>query len=548
MEQWTLFESDDGEGTYIAETPAQTDPQVERTKAALTDPADGASSTGASRYPADEGQLEILHRLLVTSEDLFAPTDLGDAVRCANFAQEDIYMTVDPEGQPRLLLYNAATGMLRMEGNRDFLPLYDVKLSEANEQAIEVAEEDPTVSNQVRGRLRRHVAALGAGSVAKALRRSARLVDDPCVPINRVAASSLNRVDRHPVLLCEHEPVRLSDGTVADPADLKGHFLLDMTPAPTAFVPDAAHSEAPGAAMMLRFLRYLGNGDEMMLCRRLGWQLCGHHTTIDVIAGDHHALSLLARALQDVLGPSGARVLSAGRDLVRARHIASAMEQARLCLWTGADTTKTIPVRELEALVSYVDPRRQGNLILLVADWPDDWETLDHRIASKCGWAWLVQGSLLDEGIDPEVMLDRDGRELLLAMLVEGAVGGFHQFQATKEENGIGDPGQVAATEYSLACAEEMRVAGAKAEHRILYRALQFTDDAQDVMTLAEIDDAITSADEEPIPHNVVGKTIRQMWQRVEGGRPRIDRKQDRVIRRIAPRSHDAYEQPDPLN
>ena len=505
---------------------------------ALTDPTDGSSDTDASGYPGDKVQPEIVIHLHSTLEELFAPNDWGDVLRLVNFKWYESRVTPDREGQWRLLLYNRSTGMWRMQGNSDFQPLFDLMLSEANEAGLEFAESEPTTSDLVRGRLRRHIETWGGGSVSKALKRCTRLADDPCVPIHRVDPSSLNRVERYPVILCEDNTVSLTDGVVVDRADLQRHFLLDMAPAPTAFVGDATDSEAPGAVMMKRFLRCLGNGDETILCRRLGWQLCGHHQTIDVIAGDYDGLSLLGRALRDTLGPSGARILSMGRGAVTTRHIADTMEQARLCLWMGADTAKTIPVWELHSLISDIDSYRQGNLLLLVTDWPSDWETLDHRMTSKCAWAWRVQGSLADQGIDPELMLDQDGREFLLAKLVEGATHGYRQFQDTKNETGIGDPGEVAAGEYTRACAEELQLAGAKPEHRTLCRAVRFTDDAHDVMTLADIADAITAMGEDPIPRHVVGKMVPQIWPGVEADRDRIDGTQKRVIRRIAPRVH----------
>ena len=505
---------------------------------ALTDPTDGSSDTDASGYPGDKVQPEIVIHLHSTLEELFAPHDWGDVLRLVNFKWYESRVTPDREGQWRLLLYNRSTGMWRMQGNSDFQPLFDLMLSEANEAGLEFAESEPTTSDLVRGRLRRHIETWGGGSVSKALKRCTRLADDPCVPIHRVDPSSLNRVERYPVILCEDNTVSLTDGVVVDRADLQRHFLLDMAPAPTAFVGDATDSEAPGAVMMKRFLRRLGNGDETILCRRLGWQLCGHHQTIDVIAGDYDGLSLLGRALRDTLGPSGARILSMGRGAVTTRHIADTMDQARLCLWMGADTAKTIPVWELHSLISDIDSHRQGNLLLLVTDWPSDWETLDHRMTSKCGWAWRVQGSLADQGIDPELMLDQDGREFLLAKLVEGATHGYRQFRDTKNETGIGDPGEVAAGEYTRACAEELQLAGAKPEHRTLCRAVRFTDDAHDVMTLADIADAITAMGEDPIPRHVVGKMVPQIWPGVEADRDRIDGTQKRVIRRIAPRVH----------
>ena len=502
------------------------------------DSTDTPPEAGASRHSDGEGQTDIPHHLFSTAEDLFAPTDWGDVLRFTNFRHDQIRLTTDQEGRRRLLLHNPSTGMWRMQEDPDFQPLFDVLLSEANDAALAIVEDDPTIGNRVKGRLRRHIESSSGSSVSKALRRSHRLADDPCVPIDRVASSYLNPVDRHPVILCQRDPVRLNDGTSADPSELNRLFLLDMTPAPTTFVRDAIGSEAPGAVMMQRFLRCLGNGDDTLVCRRLGWQLCGHHQAIDVIAGDCDALALLGRALRDTLGPSGARILSMGRGTVTARRIADSMEQARLSLWMGADTVRTLPIWELHSLTSDLDTRRQGNLTLLVADWPSDWDTLDHRMVAKCGWAWRVEAASPVQGIDADLLLNPDGREYLLAKLVEGAIDGHGQFQATKGETGVGDPVQVAADDFTRACAEELRLAGAAPEHRTLYRALQFTDDDTHVMTLSDVDEAITDIGEEPIPHHVVGKMIRRMWPQVQSSRGRIDGAQTRVIRGITARSH----------
>ena len=492
---------------------------------------------GASRHSDGEGQTDIPHHLFSTSEELFAPTDWGDVLRLVNFRHDQIRLTADQEGRWRLLLHNSATGMWRVQGNPDFQPLFDILLSEANDAALSIAEDDPTIGNRVAGRLRKHIESSSGGSVTKAIKRFARAADDPCVPIDRVDSSFLHRVDKLPVILCEQDSVRLDGGAVVEPAELKPLFLLDMTPAPTAFAKDAISREAPGPVMMQRFLRYLGNGDETSLCRRLGWQLSGHHQAIDVIAGDCDALALLGRALRDTLGPGGARILSMGRGAVTTGRIADAMEQTRLSLWMGADTARTLPVWDLHGLASGLATRCRGNLILLVADWPSDWDTLDHRMATKCGWAWRVEAPMVAQGINGDLLLNQDGREYFLARLVEGATDALRQFQATKDAIGVGDPGQVAADDFTLACAEELRLAGAVPEHRTLYRALRVTDDERDVMTLSDIDDAVTAIGEEPIPHHVVGKMIRRMWPKVESGRDRIDGAQTRVIRRIAPRS-----------
>ena len=199
---------------------------------ALTDPTDGSSDTDASGCLGDKEQPEIVIHLHSTLEELFAPNDWGDVLRLVNFKWDESRVTPDREGQWRLLLHNRSTGMWRMQGNSDFQPLFDLMLSEANEDGLEFAESEPTTSDLVRGRLRRHIEGSSGGSVSKAVRRSARLADDPCVPIHRVDPSSVNRVERYPVILCEDNTVSLTDGVVVDRADLQRHFLLDMAPCP----------------------------------------------------------------------------------------------------------------------------------------------------------------------------------------------------------------------------------------------------------------------------------------------------------------------------
>ena len=213
------------------------------------------------------------------------------------------------------------------------------------------------------------------------------------------------------------------------------------------------------------------------------------------------------------------------------------MEVARLCVWPGADTRSKFPVWEVHYLISQVDSFRQGNVIALVADWPDDWDTLDHRIAATCGWAWRVEGLLDAQGLDVDALLDQDGRECLLSMLVGGAGRSHAELRDSGSSREAGKPGPVATTEYSLACAEEMKLAGSSSTHRILYTALGFTDDPDDVMFMNDIDDAIAAVGEDPVGHHVIGKTIRQMWPAVESGRDRVDGAQARVVRRVAPRS-----------
>ena len=133
-------------------------------------------------------------------------------------------------------------------------------------------------------------------------------------------------------------------------------------------------------------------------------------------------------------------------------------------------------------------------------------------------------------------MLDQDGTECLLAALISGAVRSGEEFRESGASRSAGTLGRVAGTEYSLACAEEARLAGSSPIHRVLHRALRFTGDADDVMSMADIDDAITAVEEEPVDHAVVGRALRVMWPAVESGRDRIDGAQVRVARGVAPK------------
>ena len=498
-----------------------------------------AAGTGPGVDPPADGvrHTDATSNIFVTTQELYAANAWGDLLRLVNFNGSDVCLVVGAD-QTRPLLWDRSTGTWYMQGRGDFQGLADTMLAYANSTALEMAEADPTVGAWIVKKLKRRCESNSGVSATHALKLVSRLAVDPTVQIPRVDVSVLNRLTARPVLLAGDaiEIVGLSDGTVLSPRDIREHYLLSMVPGPTPYIPSATNRETPGAVMMQQFLRYLGNGDGEIIARRLGWQLCGHHETLDVIAGDHGALRLLARALRDTLGPSGVHILSLDRGTIRARDIAHGMEEARLCVWPGADTRSTFPVWEINGLITDVTPFRQGNVLAFVADWPEGWDTLDHRIAATCGWAWRVQGLLSEQDIDVDTMLDQAGRECLLALLVEGARDAVVQFQAS-QENG-GDPSQVAATDYSRACAEEMRVAGAKAAHRILYRALRCTNDPRHVMTLAEIDDAIAAIGEEPLPHNGVGKWVRRMWPQVQSDRPWIDGTQTRVIRLISPRAH----------
>ena len=499
----------------------------------LRDDAAAGPVLHADTEEPDTGLLQPFVRLA----ELYAPTDWGDCLRLATFQSDDIRLVPGQQTPWSLMLRNPITGMWRLQGNPDFTALFDQLLTEATEEAVGLAENDLTVDPHVTRRLQRHLENMSAGSVSRALKRSARLADEPCVRIPRVDLGSLNAVAQRPMLVCENGLVSLIDGALEGP-NYKGPLHLVDTPAcPTAFVPEARAREAPGAMMMRRFLSYLGCGDDQVLARRLGWQLCGHHSTIDVITGDTGTMHLLARVLRETLSNGAARLLSMDRGHVKTREAAHAMEQARLCLWPGADTDKGFPVWELNNLVADYDVRRQGNVVLLVGDWPENVESLDHRVAGRYTWALRVAGSLAEQDINPDILLDQDGRECLLAALVEGARRSCHEFLATKASTGVGDPSRVAASPYTLACAEELRLAGANATHRTLYLALQFTGGPDDVMTLADVSKAIAAAGEPEIPHHVIGQAIRRMWPAVESGRDRIDGVQTRVLRQVAPRT-----------
>ncbi len=520
MPQLGFLGQDDmnADGGDAVETAARTDLQV------LPTADDGVEQDGP------------LH-LYVAPEDLYAPTGWGDLLRLVNFRFDDVRLVGGADGTWRLLLRNPATGMWRMQGRPDFPPLADAMLADANQEAARVADAEPIITEKVRRKFERYITTTAGGADPRALRRAPRLAEESTVPIPRVDASSLNPVGRLPLWLAGDRIISLTDGAVASPRDLRTHYLLDMMPGPTAYVPDAAHQETPGAVMMQRFVRFLGNGDEQIITRRLGWQLCGRHATLDVIAGDQVALRLLARALLQTLGPSGAHILSMAKGNIRARDIARGLAEARLCVRPGADVRAKFPVWEVNDMIHEIDPLRPGNLLALVADWPDDWNSLDYRIAATCGWAWRVQGTLSDqEDIDIDTMLGQDGLECLLSLLVSGAVRSRAEFQDSGAYPGTGNPGRVAATEYSLACAEEMRLTSSSPVHRALYRALQFTGNLDDAMTFADVAEAIAEVGENPVGHHVIGKAIRQLWPAAEAGRDRIGGVQVRVIRRVAPK------------
>ena len=517
MTQSELFGQDHAEDTDVRETTTPVAPLVDRVR---------------------EDDLECgepLH-LFVGLEELYSPTGWGDLQRMVNFRFADVRLVDGPDRTWLLLLRNPVTGMWRMQGNPDFLSLAAATLAAANAEALRLAEDRDIVSEKLVRRFQRYLEKTGGGSVTRTLREASRLAEDPTVPVARVDTISLNPVSELPVLLAGAEIISLTDGAVMSPCDLLDHYLLDLTPGPTSYVPDAMHREALGAVMMRAFLQYLGNGDAEILTRRLGWQLCGSHATLDVIAGDHGALRWLARALRETLGSSGLHILSMERGQIRARDVAHGIEESRLCVWPGADTRRRFPVWEVNDLISQVNCFRQGNMVVLVADWPEDWDALDHRVAGTFGWAWRVHGLLADQGIDVDAMLDQDGREYLLAALISGAVQSHAQFQAGIGSRSDGDPGRVAVTEYSLACAEELKLAGSSPVHRVLYQALRFTGDANDRMTMADIDDAVTAIGADPVDHAVVGRALRVMWPGVESGRDRINGTQTRVVRRVAPR------------
>ena len=258
-----------------------------------------------------------------------------------------------------------------------------------------------------------------------------------------------------------------------------------------------------------------------------------------MISADEAALSLLVRALRETLGPGGAEMLSMERGPVKPIAAARAMERSRLCLWPGADSTHRFPIWEVNDLVNGASSRRQGNPILLVTQWPNTLESLHQKVSAKLGWAWETKGELIEQGIDPEIMLNPNGKECLLDMLIDGASRGYHEFEATKRDTGIGDPSRVAANAATRSYAEEMRMAGASDVHRAVQLSLHFTGDANDEMTYADIDDAMKGAGLETIAHAVIGRAMREMWRGVESESPRkrIAGVLTRVVKGIVPRT-----------
>ena len=299
--------------------------------------------------------------LFITPDELFSPSDWGDVLRLINFRRDDLRLVPNSNQPDRcwdLMLYNRATGMWRVQGNADFLPLWDSLLAGANDEAVRCVEETEIITDRAYKRLVRHVASSSRSSVVRAAKRAIRIADDPLVTVDRIETSSLNQVESFPVFPCNNGMINLADGTTMEPEDLRGHYLLDMAPANVDYRSEFANSNAPEADAMRRFLKYLGCGDGSIIARRLGWQLCGRHQTIDVIAGDLAALELLAQVLHATLGPSGVRLLTMAQGTVKAQNLADGMERSRLCLWSGADTNKGIPVWEIAALVNRADPRR----------------------------------------------------------------------------------------------------------------------------------------------------------------------------------------------
>ena len=81
--------------------------------------------------------------------------------------------------------------------------------------------------------------------------------------------------------------------------------LLKPAPCPTGCDVDADQADTPGATAMSDFVEWLESGYPGSLTHRLGWQLCGPHRSIDVIAGPDettHLLILPALPLQQDVG------------------------------------------------------------------------------------------------------------------------------------------------------------------------------------------------------------------------------------------------------
>ncbi len=220
--------------------------------------------------------------------------------------------------------------------------------------------------------------------------------------------------------------------------------------------------------------------------RRLGWHLCGPHKSIDVIVGEGYSgNSTLVLTLISTLGSAGARLLE----------------------------IKMPPVAGLTELVGQENGRR-GNLLLLASDWPEGLDALSDGVKNRLGWALRIPGSMVDTGIDRDLLTEADARECLLLQLVRGAQASLEQWEAISGSYG-GDPGQIAATADTRRFALEAQMAGANPTQRILYAAIRFTGKTEDSMTCSEVNAAIRPVGETPPPRHVSGRAITQIWPRL---------------------------------
>ena len=220
---------------------------------------DAAATTGATNNEPlgleSDDTTRPTHTPFVTPDEMFAPSDWGDVLRLVNFRRDDIRLVPNAEHPERcwdLMLYNRATGMWRVQGNADFLPLWDSLLAEANEEALRCVEETEIITDRAYKRLVRHVASSSRSSVVRAAKRATRIADDPLVTVDRIETSSLNQVESFPVFPCNNGAINLADGRTMEPEDLRGQYLLDMVPANVDYRSEFANGNTPEADAMRR--------------------------------------------------------------------------------------------------------------------------------------------------------------------------------------------------------------------------------------------------------------------------------------------------------
>ncbi len=130
----------------------------------------------------------------------------------------------------------------------------------------------------------------------------------------------------------------------------------------------------------------------------------------------------------------------------------------------------------------------------------------------------------MPDDIDRQALFQPDALGCLMAMLVEEAPIAMAEAR---------DCGQAAVTHRTQSFAAQARYSGGREMHRCLEDALECTGDPGDILTLAEIAEAITASGGKAPDHAVLGKEIREMWDKVVGGRIPRDGRQQRAIRGV---------------